>query len=91
MPSYVYQVCIKLNEKAVQYSTDSVVSLLDDTILFKCERKARKFVLSLVDQYKGTGDWCIWQPSKFEWVLQSDVTGAQLTITLKEVYVRTYV
>lgn len=89
MASYVYQVKLELSSEDKKHHPREVVSILDDTILYKCERKARKFIESTINQYYKTGEWEVWQPDKNTWCVDQMVVGSRLSLTLSEIRVIT--
>ncbi len=89
MPSYVYRVEVLLNAADLHNFPDEAFDLSKETILFKCERKAKNFILRTIDGYLKTGDFDQWCPDNKTWCLYSKVTNARLTFLLEECRVRT--
>lgn len=89
MPMYVYRIHVVLFAADEPLFPDEAVDLSHQTILFKCERKAKNFIQKTLDSYKRTGDFDLWSPDQYTWCLDSKVTNARLTFLLEECRVRT--
>lgn len=86
---YVYRVQVVLSSADAPLFPDGAYDLTKQTILFKCERKAKNFILRTIDGYLKTGDFDQWCPDKYTWCLDSKVTNARLSFLLEECRVRT--
>lgn len=89
MPMYIEHVKIEVTPKDANLGSLSSVLLSEGFGLFKCERKALKYINSVVKQYVDTHEWVVWQPSNREWCIDNDQTHARVTIKLSEVRVIT--
>lgn len=89
MPSYVHIVDFKLAAADEVLHPSEVVTLVHKVLPFKCDRKARKFIVSTIAQYYKTGEWTVWNPDQQTWCVDSIISNARLTITLSEVRVIT--
>lgn len=89
MASYVYRIQVVLSPADAPLFPEEAYDLAKQTILFKCERKAKNFIQKALDSYKRTGDFDLWSPDQYTWCLDSKVTNARLTFLLEECKVRT--
>lgn len=89
MASYVYRIQVVLSPADTPLFPKEAFDLSKETILFKCDRKAKKFILRTIDGYLKKGEFDYWCPNLNTWCLDSKVTKARLTFLLEECRVRT--
>ena len=89
MPSYVYHVRVKLSAGDSPLFPDEAWDLSQDTILFQNERKAKNFVMKTLQGYAKSGEFEIMNPAQGLWWLCSKVTDAKISVTIREVRIRT--
>lgn len=89
MASYVYHVSVKIFAKDRNLFPEEAWDLSQETILFQNERKAKNFVIKTLQSYAKSGEYEIMNPSEDLWWLCCKVAGVKISVTIKEVRIRT--
>ena len=89
MPGYVYQVKVELNNVQATHYPDEAKKLSRETILFKNQRKAEKFVMNTILTWCADVRLTFWMPEDQTWCVDSNVSSARCTFRILEIKVRT--
>lgn len=86
---YVYQVKVELHVGDAPLFPDEAYDMSLQTIVYKCERKARNFVIKTIQSWSTDDRFSVWNPESGKWCVDSKVTNARCTFLISEIKVRT--
>lgn len=89
MPMYVYQVKVELHEGDAPLFPEEALDMSRETILYKCERKAKRFILNTILSWWKDDRYTVWNPDNQTWCIDSKVGNARCTFRIVECKVRT--
>lgn len=89
MPMYVYQVKVELNAADAPLFPGEAYDMSRETIIYKCERKATKFVLKTIQSWCTDDRYTVWYPERMTWCVDSNRCNARCTFRIVECKVRT--
>lgn len=89
MPMYVYQVKVELSDTDTLHFPALYTFWSKQTILYKCERKARKFVAQAISLLKEDVTYDVWTHGDNQWIIDKLASSQRCTISIKEVRVQT--
>ena len=89
MPMYIYQVKVGLHEGDAPLFPLEALDMRRDTILYKCQRKASKFVTKTIQSWCTEDRYTVWSPEPMTWCVDSKVSNARCTFHIVECKVRT--
>ena len=86
---YVYQVKVVLHEGDAPLFPLEALDMSRETILFKCQRKASKYVIKTIQSWCTDDRYSVWNPEPQRWCIDSKVGNARCTFQISEIKVRT--
>lgn len=86
---YVYQVKVELHEGDAPLFPDEALDMSRETIIFKCQRKAIKYVTKTIESWFTDFQYTVWNPEPLTWCIDSLLSSARCTIRIVECKVRT--
>lgn len=89
MPMYVYQVKVELHEGDAPLFPGEALDMSRETIIYKCQRKALKFVVKTIESWFTEFQFSVWNPEPLTWCVDSNVSNARCTFRIVELKVRT--
>lgn len=89
MPMYVYQVKVELHVGDAPLFPDEALDLSRETIIYKCQRKASKYVIKTIQSWCSDDRFTVWNPEPQTWCVDSNVSNARCTFRIVECKVRT--
>lgn len=89
MASYVYQVKVECHPADAPLYPQVVDDMSRETILYKCQRKAEKFVIKTIKTWCSDDQYNVWQPEPQTWHIDSSKYSARCTVRILEIKVRT--
>lgn len=89
MPMYVYQVKVELHVGDAPLFPGEAYQMSLDTILYKCQRKAAKFVIKTIWEWCKDDGYSVWNPDPLTWCVDSKVSNARCTFRIVEYKIRT--
>lgn len=89
MPMYVYQVKVELHVGDAPLFPDEAYNMSLETIIYKCQRKASKFIIKTIQSWCTDDRYSVWNPDPQTWCVDSKVSNARCTFRIVECKVRT--
>ena len=89
MPMYVYQVKVELHAGDAPLFPDGALDMSRETIIYKCQRKATKYVTKTIQSWCSNDRYEVWNPDPQTWCIDSLLSCARCTIRIVECKVRT--
>lgn len=86
---YVYQVKVVLHSGDAPLFPDEAYTMSLETIIYKCQRKASKFITKTIQSWCTSDRYTVWNPDAETWCVDSKVSNARCTFRIVECKVRT--